>query len=138
MSNEQPPPDSGNDAFWYDFLTLGSPHERRNRRIELLKTLSLHVASLRARTETPADVHAISDRVRPAREATYRASTGALRVSTEGLSIWLAGVTTIGCRRCGGGLAGKAADSNVLEGARLAAEREPEPSDAPPGVSALG
>jgi streptogramin lyase len=34
---------------------------------------------------------AISDRVRPAREATYRASTGALRVSTEGLSIWLAG-----------------------------------------------
>src|SRR4029078_12585985 len=33
MTDEQPPPDSGNDAFWYDFLTLGSPNERRNRRI---------------------------------------------------------------------------------------------------------
>jgi cyclic 2,3-diphosphoglycerate synthetase len=38
----------------------------------------------------------------------------------------LAQVTTIGCRRCGGGLAGAAAISNVLEGARLAAEREPD------------
>jgi cyclic 2,3-diphosphoglycerate synthase len=38
----------------------------------------------------------------------------------------LAGVTTIGCRRCGGGLAGKAALSNVLEGARLAAEHDPD------------
>jgi cyclic 2,3-diphosphoglycerate synthetase len=38
----------------------------------------------------------------------------------------LAGVTTIGCRRCGGGLAGAAAVSSVLEGARLAAEREPD------------
>ena len=33
MSDEQPPPDSGNEAFWYDFLTVGSPNERRNRRI---------------------------------------------------------------------------------------------------------
>jgi cyclic 2,3-diphosphoglycerate synthetase len=38
----------------------------------------------------------------------------------------LAGVTTIGCRRCGGGLAGMAADSNVAEGARLAADRDPD------------
>jgi cyclic 2,3-diphosphoglycerate synthetase len=38
----------------------------------------------------------------------------------------LAGVTTIGCRRCGGGLAGSPAESNVLEGAALAAELEPE------------
>ena len=38
----------------------------------------------------------------------------------------LAGVTTIGCRRCGGGLAGKTFVSNVLEGARLAAERSPD------------
>jgi cyclic 2,3-diphosphoglycerate synthetase len=37
----------------------------------------------------------------------------------------LAGVPTIGCRRCGGGLAGQAFVSNVLEGARLAAERSP-------------
>jgi cyclic 2,3-diphosphoglycerate synthetase len=38
----------------------------------------------------------------------------------------LAGVTTIGCRRCGGGLAGMPAFSNVGEGARLAAERSPD------------
>jgi cyclic 2,3-diphosphoglycerate synthetase len=38
----------------------------------------------------------------------------------------LAGVVTIGCRRCGGGLGGAAADSNVLAGARLAAERRPD------------
>ncbi len=35
----------------------------------------------------------------------------------------LAGVDTIGCRRAGGGLAGAVGTSNVLEGARLAAER---------------
>jgi adenylate cyclase len=33
VSDEQRPPDSGNDAFWFDFLTLGSPNERRNRRV---------------------------------------------------------------------------------------------------------
>jgi cyclic 2,3-diphosphoglycerate synthetase len=38
----------------------------------------------------------------------------------------LAGVVTIGCRRCGGGLAGATMASNVLEGARLAAERAPD------------
>jgi len=38
----------------------------------------------------------------------------------------LAGVVTIGCRRCGGGLAGSPGDSNVLAGAALAAERGPE------------
>jgi len=38
----------------------------------------------------------------------------------------LAGVVTIGCRRAGGGLAGAVTDSNVAEGARLAAEREPD------------
>jgi cyclic 2,3-diphosphoglycerate synthase len=38
----------------------------------------------------------------------------------------LAGVVTIGCRRCGGGLAGSPGESNVLAGAALAAEREPE------------
>ncbi len=38
----------------------------------------------------------------------------------------LTGVTTIGCRRCGGGLAGSPGESNVLEGAALAAELEPE------------
>jgi cyclic 2,3-diphosphoglycerate synthetase len=38
----------------------------------------------------------------------------------------LTGVVTIGCRRAGGGLAGAVTASNVLEGASLAAEREPD------------
>ena len=38
----------------------------------------------------------------------------------------LAGVETIGCRRCGGGLAGAVSVSNVAEGARLAVELEPD------------
>ena len=37
----------------------------------------------------------------------------------------LAGVPAVGCRRAGGGLAGAPFESNVLEGARLAAELEP-------------
>lgn len=38
----------------------------------------------------------------------------------------LAGVPTVGCRRCGGGLAGAVAVSNVREGAQLAVELEPD------------
>jgi cyclic 2,3-diphosphoglycerate synthetase len=38
----------------------------------------------------------------------------------------LAGVPTVGCRRCGGGLAGATFVSNVLEGARLAAASGPD------------
>ena len=38
----------------------------------------------------------------------------------------LAGVETIGCRRCGGGLAGAVSISNVREGARLAVELGPD------------
>jgi cyclic 2,3-diphosphoglycerate synthetase len=38
----------------------------------------------------------------------------------------LAGVVTVGCRRCGGGLAGSPGESNVLAGAALAAQREPD------------
>jgi cyclic 2,3-diphosphoglycerate synthase len=38
----------------------------------------------------------------------------------------LAGVVTVGCRRCGGGLAGDPFISNVKAGARIAAEREPD------------
>src|SRR3954452_17518734 len=37
----------------------------------------------------------------------------------------LAGVPTVGCRRVGGGLAGAAVVSNVVAGARLAAEQDP-------------
>lgn len=39
---------------------------------------------------------AINDRNRPSRDGTYHASTGALRVATEGFSIWLAGAVTSG------------------------------------------
>jgi cyclic 2,3-diphosphoglycerate synthetase len=39
----------------------------------------------------------------------------------------LVGVETVGCRRCGGGLAGGVAVSNVAEGARVAAALEPRP-----------
>ena len=38
----------------------------------------------------------------------------------------LAGVVTVGCRRCGGGFAGQPVVTNVSEGARLAAEQEPD------------
>jgi cyclic 2,3-diphosphoglycerate synthetase len=38
----------------------------------------------------------------------------------------LSGVVTVGCRRCGGGLAGATAISNVAAGAELAAARRPE------------
>ena len=38
----------------------------------------------------------------------------------------LVGVSTVGCRRCGGGLAGGVATSNVLEGARVAVGLDPE------------
>ena len=38
----------------------------------------------------------------------------------------LARVVTVGCRRCGGGLAGDPFISNVSAGARVAAEREPD------------
>jgi cyclic 2,3-diphosphoglycerate synthetase len=38
----------------------------------------------------------------------------------------LAGVPAIGCRRAGGGLAGATFESNVVEGARLAAQLDPE------------
>jgi cyclic 2,3-diphosphoglycerate synthase len=38
----------------------------------------------------------------------------------------LSGVRTIGCRRCGGGLAGQVASSNIASGARLAEELAPD------------
>ncbi|HJU47036.1 MAG TPA: hypothetical protein VJ689_02820, partial [Gaiellaceae bacterium] len=38
----------------------------------------------------------------------------------------LAGVLTVGCRRCGGGLAGEVAVSNVLEGVEVALRHDPE------------
>ena len=38
----------------------------------------------------------------------------------------LVGVTTVGCRRCGGGMAGEVATSNVAAGARVAEDLQPE------------
>jgi cyclic 2,3-diphosphoglycerate synthase len=38
----------------------------------------------------------------------------------------IAGVVTIGCRRCGGGLAGAVATSNVAAGAEIALQRSPD------------
>jgi cyclic 2,3-diphosphoglycerate synthase len=38
----------------------------------------------------------------------------------------LTGLPTVGCRRAGGGLAGRVFVSNLLDGARLAAEQEPD------------
>ncbi len=38
----------------------------------------------------------------------------------------LAGVPTVGCRRCGGGLAGRVATANVLEGIQVALGLDPE------------
>jgi cyclic 2,3-diphosphoglycerate synthetase len=54
-------------------------------------------------------------------------SRGGRHAASDHLEIAaLAGVPTIGCRRCGGGLAGATFVSNVLDGARLAAERKPD------------
>jgi cyclic 2,3-diphosphoglycerate synthetase len=52
--------------------------------------------------------------------------TGAHAASDYLETAALTGVVTIGCRRAGGGLAGAVTTSNVLEGAALAAEREPD------------
>jgi cyclic 2,3-diphosphoglycerate synthetase len=55
-----------------------------------------------------------------------RASAGRHAASDHLELAAVARVPTIGCRRCGGGLAGAVGVSNVAEGARLAAEREPD------------
>ncbi len=54
-----------------------------------------------------------------------RARAGAHAASDYLEDAVLAGVPTIGCRRCGGGLAGAVGSSNVEAGARLAATRSP-------------
>jgi hypothetical protein len=44
-----PPPEHPNDEFWREYLTTGSPSERRSRRVELkgkqelTEVVSLHV-----------------------------------------------------------------------------------------------
>jgi cyclic 2,3-diphosphoglycerate synthetase len=65
--------------------------------------------------------------VQPTLEALLALSRAGRHAASDHLeTAALAGVVTIGCRRAGGGLAGAVADSNVLEGARLAADREPD------------
>jgi cyclic 2,3-diphosphoglycerate synthetase len=65
--------------------------------------------------------------VRPTLEQLLELSRGGRHAASDYLeTAALAGVVTIGCRRCGGGLAGSPGESNVLAGAALAAEREPD------------
>lgn len=67
-------------------------------------------------------------RVAPDVEALLELSRSGRHAASDYLeTAALAGVVTVGCRRCGGGLAGAVFDSNVHEGARIAAELEPEP-----------
>jgi cyclic 2,3-diphosphoglycerate synthase len=65
--------------------------------------------------------------VRPTLERLLELSRAGRHAASDYLeTAALAGVVTIGCRRCGGGFAGSAGESNVLAGAALAAEREPD------------
>ena len=65
--------------------------------------------------------------VRPTLESLLDLSRAGEHAASDYLEIAaLTGVVTIGCRRAGGGFAGAVATSNVLEGAALAAERDPD------------
>jgi cyclic 2,3-diphosphoglycerate synthetase len=65
--------------------------------------------------------------VRPTLESLLQLSRAGEHAASDYLeTAALTGVVTIGCRRAGGGLAGAVTTSNVLEGAALAAEREPD------------
>lgn len=63
----------------------------------------------------------------PTVESLLRLSRGGRHAASDYLeTAALSGVVTVGCRRCGGGLAGATARSNVTAGARLALEHRPE------------
>jgi cyclic 2,3-diphosphoglycerate synthase len=65
--------------------------------------------------------------VKPTVEDLLELSRGGSHAASDYLeTAALAGVVTVGCRRCGGGLAGATAISNVAAGAELAAARGPE------------
>jgi len=73
----------------------------------------------------PADPEVIS--VPPSVEALVELSRSGRHAASDHLeTAALVGVTTVGCRRCGGGLAGAVAWSNVLDGAKVAAGLRPE------------
>jgi cyclic 2,3-diphosphoglycerate synthetase len=64
---------------------------------------------------------------RPAIEDLLELSRGGRHAASDYLeTAALADVVTVGCRRCGGGMAGAPAASNVAAGAKLAAERRPD------------
>ncbi|HEX4745455.1 MAG TPA: hypothetical protein VFU99_01120 [Gaiellaceae bacterium] len=65
--------------------------------------------------------------VRPTVDALVELSRSGRHAASDHLeTAALVGVATVGCRRCGGGLAGAVATSNVLEGSRLAAQLAPD------------
>ena len=73
----------------------------------------------------PSEPEVIS--VPPTVEALLELSRGGRHAASDHLeTAALAGVETVGCRRCGGGLAGSVVTSNVAAGARLATDLEPD------------
>ena len=65
--------------------------------------------------------------VQPTLESLLDLSRAGQHAASDYLEIAaLTGLVTIGCRRAGGGLAGAVSMSNVLQGAALAAERDPD------------
>jgi cyclic 2,3-diphosphoglycerate synthetase len=65
--------------------------------------------------------------VQPTIEALVELSRAGQHAASDYLeTAALTGVTTVGCRRCGGGLAGAVGVSNVAQGAELAASLEPD------------
>jgi cyclic 2,3-diphosphoglycerate synthetase len=73
----------------------------------------------------PAEPETIT--VRPTVDALVELSRSGRHAASDHLeTAALVGVETVGCRRCGGGLAGGVFASNVAEGARIAAELAPE------------
>ena len=80
------------------------------------------VAMGRGGPETPE----VAD-VRPTADSLLELSRSGRHAASDYLEIAaIAGVVTVGCRRAGGGLAGQVFESNVLEGARIAAELRPD------------
>jgi cyclic 2,3-diphosphoglycerate synthase len=65
--------------------------------------------------------------VRPSLESLLELSRSGGHAASDYLeTAALTGVVTVGCRRAGGGLAGAVMTSNVLQGAALAAEQDPD------------
>jgi cyclic 2,3-diphosphoglycerate synthetase len=75
----------------------------------------------------PADPTLVRADKRPDREGLLEIARAGGHAASDYLEgAVLAGVTTVGCRRCGEGPAGEVFDSNVLAGARLAASLSPD------------